>query len=529
MSGGSRRSLREIGWVLVVAAAVQALFGWVGARAWLTGRNTLAAHGAWTSTKTTFERGLMGAFSFVTERQSLAGGELNLGAWHGFQEVLYAREAGDVAAIEFDLRLAKGGHLSAIFNRAPDAPYQAFRLSAHWRHPSAFLEVAPDGGFLRKEVLAERRISNGVRHRVRIALDRGRATLEVDGETRGSFEYEPRSPATFGFRGGYYESFVDDVAVTRRDGATLSESFDAPAGAGWLPGAAAAAAVALNLVLFFLLLLATRVGGRRLGFYFLMVNLTLLAVGGALWALVLARSDWYPGLDRVLEDKEAYFRKGAMERVDREVRERFRASEGAGHRILFVGTSQTWGAGAQRGEETWVAQLESLLNRQHPSGGPFVCVNGGVSAARAEDLVPLVREWLGYRPDGVVINLASNDKATPESFEPAIREMVASALAAGSRPVLLMEPNISPGPGLRTRHQDLARVAADLAIPLVDLQTFMNRLADSGFVWWDHVHLTSYGQRRLAEKLYEEMVRLGLPAGAGGPDGPPPAPAPARL
>jgi lysophospholipase L1-like esterase len=37
---------------------------------------------------------------------------------------------------------------------------------------------------------------------------------------------------------------------------------------------------------------------------------------------------------------------------------------------------------------------------------------------------------------------------------------------------------------------------------------------DGGFLWWDRVHLTSYGQERLARRLLEARAEW-LDAGAG--------------
>ena len=76
--------------ILLVSIGIQLLVGWLLASIYLHGHNTLAESGRWLSTKPTLEKGLMGAFSFLTERQTLAQDRLNLDAWHGFNEVTYA-------------------------------------------------------------------------------------------------------------------------------------------------------------------------------------------------------------------------------------------------------------------------------------------------------------------------------------------------------------------------------------------------------------------------------------------------------
>ena len=258
------------------------------------------------------------------------------------------------------------------------------------------------------------------------------------------------------------------------------------------------------------------VPGRQLGFYFLMINLTLLVIGVLAYLLVAERSDWYPGLDRSLAEKEAYFREGESARVERQVAARFAdlADEDL-HRILFVGSSQTWGAGARRADETFVSQLEGLLNAGRAEMPRYACVNGGISSTRAPDLVPLVERWLADgRPDMVVINLSSNDMATSMvDFDSAIRAMVDSILDAGARPVLIQEPRIMVEGRLPLYHQRLETIAGDYGIPVIGLQEFLRKANREGFLWWDKVHLTSFGQSLVARRLHDELLPVIAEAG----------------
>lgn len=51
-------------------------------------QNNLKNNGSWQATKVNLEMGVMGAWNFFSQTQPLNGEKLNLGSWHGFQEVI---------------------------------------------------------------------------------------------------------------------------------------------------------------------------------------------------------------------------------------------------------------------------------------------------------------------------------------------------------------------------------------------------------------------------------------------------------
>jgi lysophospholipase L1-like esterase len=122
----------------------------------------------------------------------------------------------------------------------------------------------------------------------------------------------------------------------------------------------------------------------------------------------------------------------------------------------------------------------------------------------------VVEEWLETaKPDMVVINLSSNDTVgKPNRFEASIRAMVERTLEVGARPVLIQEPRVEKMGRLGLNHETLRRVAADHGIPVIELMPTLRRAAASGFLWWDPVHLTSYGQAIVAEQLSTHLQPL---------------------
>ncbi len=529
-----RKRAPEI-WVLVISIALSAALGVVSTRSYLALHNTLENNGRWVSTKTTLERGLLGAYSFITERQTLAGGALQLNAWHGNNEVTSVDGTLEPVRIEFDLRLGKLAYTGVFFDRRPGEAYEGVLLSTVRRFRNRVFEASPTGEFLAARPLAARLVAEDRWQRVRLELSRGSVEVFVDDVTLGRFD-RPEGPrgGAIGFRCGVRDASIDNVVVVDGDGRRWIDSFDAPADSGRVTLGVVSLLLAANLGLFVLLRRATRAEGLNLAFSLLMVNATLLVVTALIFFLVVMRADRYLFADDRLAEQEAYFRKGAADVVMDEIVLRHAPSsnqeqeEGAAepaaerednnYRILFVGGSQTWGAGAAREDEVFVRVLEGLLDdvarrTSLESGRPpvrFETVNAGFSAHKAADLVPLVTDLLALlEPRMVVINVSSNDKGNSHFARPLAR-LVDLSVESGAQVLLVQEAN-SPETwrkGLGVRHQEMAALAEARDLPIVDMHHHLASRRWTGFLWWDHVHLTTFGQRLLAEKLRDEILPL---------------------
>lgn len=496
---------RVVVWLAI--AAMPATLGWLAAEVYLTQNNTLFANGRWVSSKVGLDRGLMGAYAFVTERQALAGGALHLNAWHGFNEVSSGHPVEGLRSVEFDLTLGHGGYAVVSLKPADlEKPRAAVRLSTHWRHPPAALRVDSEGRFLSRHYFRKGLTDKNVTHRVTLDLEPGRALAKLDGVELGAVELVEAAGHFVGFRSGKHPASIDNVVFRTADN-RFEETFSVPKKA-WQVRLGVVGTILLGNLLLGYGLKRRFVGkSRQAMFMFLTANLTLIAIGALLFFFVVQRASWYPGLNEVLEEREEYFRKGEVETVLSTLDRRYSRKE-VRHKtgILFVGSSQTWGAGALDEKDTFVARLERLLNEDRHEQ-PFVCVNMGVSSAKARDLVRLVRQEVDrLRPEMVVINLSSNDR-TSGGFDLQMRKLLVFAGRRGATVVLMKEAN-SPATadrGLRRRHADLEALAAEFGAPVIDMHEHLTGLVDTGFLWWDQVHLTSYGQRLVAEKLFEEL------------------------
>jgi hypothetical protein len=61
---------------------------------------------------------------------------------------------------------------------------------------------------------------------------------------------------------------------------------------------------------------------------------------------------------------------------------------------------------------------------------------------------------------------------------------------------------------LLKRHGEMREIAKKHGLKVIDLHHYLSdpAVADSGFIWWDFVHLTSYGQKLYAARLLKEAA-----------------------
>ena len=484
--------------VFVASALTSALLVRQIHRQW---HNSLHDNGRWSATKMEAEKALIGAVSFYVSRKPLAGGQLNLGAWHGMQEVVL-RQPLQPANVAFDATVPDDGYVILRLGAAGAGEFSGIRLSRDARFPSAWFRASADGQFLELRPLDV--VLPGGRRRV--ALDCASGTVSLDGAVVAAVPPPPAGPLQIGFRAGSHGALVDDVAVAQLDGSVVRESWDSPC-PGW-------SAFALALTAFVGLGALLGVASRRRRpdrpFWFVpaAVGVPATVLVGVLTladALVLARANplWldYRGYATRIETEAE---------VVARARDELAVPPGC-RRLVALGSSQTWGAGAARAAHTWVRQLEQLLNEGAPAPR-WHCFNGGISGAVAAQIFAAYRrEWAAPPADLAIVNLSHNDP-DPEVLRRELEQLLAFHRQRGTTTVLLLEPNAidSVSRNVLPNHAVVREVGAATGTPVIDMMALLAAEHDSGLLWWDTVHLTSYGQRRFAELLHQELVAKGL-------------------
>jgi lysophospholipase L1-like esterase len=481
--------------------------------------NTLHANGRWESSKVGLDHGILGAVSFVTTRRALHADRLDLATWHGFHEILL-RQALVPERLALRFRLPDGGWLVAV-TAHDGARFEGVRLSRDAGFPSACLAGTAAGAFTRNEPLAAPALDPGW-HDLALAREGPAFRVAVDGVPVGRCAATLAGPVRVGLRGSLANHVeVDDVRVeSAAPPEVVEEDFanHRHALAWWLGGLSAIAL--LDGVVAAVTAPSRREGQASLAAALLATNGVALACAG----LVLGVDTvWFARRYPSQVNFEGYENHIEYEGqiVPRLAREYPLGPPPPGvRRILVLGTSQTWGSGAARPEDVWVRRLEAALQREAAPGEGFQLIDGGLPGENAKELRKVYeKRWIQWQPELVLVDLGNNDRDAAELAREL--ERIASLSAErGIRLAFVPEPNCieSRGPGslavLRANHAAMRQVAGRLGIPVVEVHDALVAEADTGFLWWDRVHLTSYGQERLAALLFDQRARWLTPSAA---------------
>ena len=70
-----------------------------------------------------------------------------------------------------------------------------------------------------------------------------------------------------------------------------------------------------------------------------------------------------------------------------------------------------------------------------------------------------------------------------------------------SKTLFVLEANSPEVDKIRDKHAIMRNISRQYHVPLLDLNGYLasDSVYDSGFLWWDLVHLSSYGQELAAE------------------------------
>ncbi|MES2304426.1 MAG: GDSL-type esterase/lipase family protein [Gemmatimonadota bacterium] len=479
--------------------------------------NALRLHPHWVATKPNLARAVMGATYFLEEPQTLDRGRLHLGAWFGFQEVRYDAPL-PLRRLEATVGVEADGYLIVLHDITPDG-FSGVRLSARRDLPSIRFRAGPGGEFL-SSAPVPLALAPGSAHHVTLEFADSALSIAVDGRLVAS-EPHHSSLQQIGFRSGQRDAWVDDVAFTTTDNRVVREDFTNRQRVNRNTMVLFALATIGLGVLTALVLTLHRTPARTVGLWLVLLNLTLMVLAAAAYGYQYFVPKRYPFETGSLKQDESSQISEAQHRTIRELLQRYPAgSHGGEQRLLLLGSSQTWGAGASRLEDVWGTRLEALLARQLPAAH-IVCINAGVSGLTSRQVYGLLDELLPLAPQAAIITLSSNDVDTA-SFRAHLDSILTRLKRAGVAPVVVLEPN-SPEQmasdsrlgDIHIKHSILRDVARQANVPVVDMQEFLAASQQRGLLWWDFVHLTSFGQTLVAQHLAELVPNL-LPALASG-------------
>ncbi|HEY7321336.1 MAG TPA: SGNH/GDSL hydrolase family protein [Candidatus Binatia bacterium] len=555
----SFRSLILLGCVLWIAFAVEA------AKFIEYSRNVLLTNGHWVNSKLLMQMYVMGSEQFMTTRNALFRDQLHLGEWHGFNEVSL-KELVEPAAIEYRFRLSPGAYLYFIFHRSASG-HSGIRLSRNAKFSSMFYQADRLNKFVSRTALdvTPSRLSDGW-HDLVLSFGSDQVTATLDGAALFSMPVKVEGPQIIGLRGGFLPADVDSIRITGKDGRTiLDDSFS-----NRRHYQAVLAAVAVITLLLIGLTTIPLLRRRSPNEFKLGVFRSLMGLGVAImvlsllfgfdyffWSSRYLYKDYLPGgahayaatvqIEALRQKLFLYPKRVNAFPLDNELREAITRWNGGKPiifsdiarytrehpmvpeflsdgqvralppksdrtlRVAFLGTSQTYGSGAETISETFVARCNRLL-AQALGDISVETYNFSISGSNSTELLSKYAEsWRFSRPDLLVINLSTNDGKIDTLIEN-LRTLAHQTRVAGGRVVFLLEPNAAEGKyrGLREKHSAIQRLGQELRVPVWNLDGYLssNPVYDSGMMWWDKVHLTSYGHGVVAEWLAPQMLAM---------------------
>ncbi len=444
----------------------------------------------------------MGGVAFEITPLGLVGDRLNLGAWHGFQEVWY-RPLLVPKQINFDLELGENSHGYFLFDKTSQG-FRGLRLSRNPKIATMFFRADPQGAFLERHSLPQIQIEAGPQSYEAQFSHEGLRVLGPQGEVvqlDGDYQY----PQGIGFRGGAADLWLDNIYLVHADGRQYFETFSNSSSLWpvwlliWL------GLVILNGILYF---------WRRNFYSNLTFNFMLLCIVIPMdltnrfflthryeaaklhFKAVTKWGDYESNIETKSE---------ALERLRREYPLEPRAS---GPRLLFVGTSQTWGAGVSQRSDSFVPRLERSGQIGGGRANSVQIINAGISGEKAGSLLKIFQEeWIKWQPDGVLLNLSNNDQDS-EIFRRDMEAWLKFLKQRDIPTVLILEPN-NPEQirdNLLPNHEILRELSKAHGVPLIDLHACLAKDNDEGFMWWDFVHLTTWGHK-MAQACLEPSLR----------------------
>ena len=535
-------------------------------------RNTLLRNGAWISSKPLMQMHLMGAHGFLVTRNALSRNRLNLGSWFGYNEVHFARPVEPLAIearfrldpgayLDVILDRRESGRRGIRLSRDPRFPSEWYRaeragriverspvpvspedLADGWHRLMLRFSALGIGASLdRARPIALPFDGTGERFvglgggRAQVAVDRVRITgrsgeIVLDDMFRnrrgygaiaagvaavgllavllGARQVLARTGPALRFASYRWLTILIVALIVLTAGFAFDYGFWSTHyayGPGrFLPGGARPPHLAILVETLRAGLFAT--GGAPIGTPTLDVALRPLP------ALRRSISAWdgsspLPDSVLLLQGLTAL----TPEFLTDEEITRSPDKVAGTRRIAFLGTSQTRGTGAETLSETFVARVHARLAAAL-ADTRLETYNLAVPGSQSSELLRRYRQsWSSIRPDLLVVNLSNNDRS-PQVLAENLRALTDEVRRGGGRIVFVLEANsIERGLGWhRHMHEAVTALGHELNVPVWDLHGYLagDDVFDSGRLWWDHVHLSSYGQDLTAGWLAPLMLPL---------------------
>jgi lysophospholipase L1-like esterase len=463
-------------------------------------KNSLYTNGSWESTKISMQKGLVGAVAFFTTRTTLAGHKLDLGAWHGYNQLMLKKKIQPLE-VNFTLELEYPADVTFIFDSDAKG-FKGVRLSRNKRLNNEYIEADQKGNILNRQIL-NTAFNLAKKSTIQLKFENSELIVNINGEIE-KLKVEATQLKQVGFRSQSKKSvIIDDLRIVDLNSQVFEETFTPPnlIFNSLIIVFILCASLALLLLIF-----------KNKMFVFLWFNLVLFNASFVIallyWADFKYFSKQYPekptAIDRLLRGVDVSVFKNNIEYDDQvlsRVRQQFDALQSSQYRILLVGSSQTWGSGAETEGEQFEIYLRDIF-RKIKNKKDLAVINTAVPGIRIEKMANFIENLDSYRIDEVILNSSHNDYFI-EDFKLNLERLINYCQRKKIKITLLLEANFFAdlNPNLMRNHQALREAGRAHKINVIDLHEKLNLIADQGYYWWDNVHLTSEGQKIAAETV----------------------------
>lgn len=471
--------------------ALATLFAFLSWESW---HNTLHNKDKWKSGKVTLEKAVMGSAAFMISYRPLAGNRLDLSTWFSYQQIIYKKPF-QTSRLSFELELKPGGELF-LFLSEKEGLVRGLRFFKP--------EVDSPVTIAREFSLVQGQYSEKDREwSIEEEASVSKVSIGPDfvKQPKKSSIPWPSPIENLKFWGNSEPVLLDAIRFKDELSNTWIEENFNPAMTFWpwlvfgLLGLILLNFAAIRLKSF-------QKWAIRLGFL-----MCLLSVG---WFFFFKRSMQYkyqPFWTLNFQDYENRIEGSGSVRKRVKAKYSGKQKKKNQKRILMIGSSQTWGAGASKEENTFVRLFEKQLNADQDSL-EYVCINTGISAMTSDSLWLFYQEdWLDLEPDEVVINLGNNDQDS-SLFRQSMRSILEINAQNEIPTLLILEPNDFLSDNLIINHGVSAKLAREYGFSLFDLQAHMDK-SENPLMFWDYVHFTDYGHQWAAKGLFESYMQWG--------------------
>ncbi len=508
------------------------------------GNHTIAQNGTWSLLKLTDRLVLMGGQEFFEQRQPFAFNQLNLAEWHGHNEVTWSKAVGPWEELKFQLRLQPGAYVW-LFISAMNQERYGLRISENAEFPSGFFTLDESARITEREPLNLKPSKSF--NEVKVKISDEKVSFFLDNQLILEKELKLPPERSFSFRSGLKGVTIDNVEL--QTGANKSvENFAPQFEMNYVYFS-----TAVILILSFLIWLVSIFLIQKEKRVFFQITYQLLIFIFFLTASLIDRFVLAPSY--LYKNRIPYGQVAASEAISKVelVRQNvffkiaefchakkpaplpaikdymnfFQFSDQAGNisklksidelkshskaqlEIVYMGTSQTWGAGALGPENSFahvaVIELRKKLKRSISS------LNFSVSGSWTEPLLNHYKKLLSIRkPEVLVVNLSMNDRSYMSSFEGNLRKVAELGRIHKIKTVFVLEAmdKEAYSASIQFMHQKMAQVGKAYDIPVFDLMGYVNspEIYDSGIIWFDEVHMDRYGHQLIGRWLADKLA-----------------------